>query len=430
MKGIVLAGTSSGSGKTVATLVTLKAMIDVGEEPQPAKIGPDFIDPSHHRAVTDKPSRTLDLWLEGEDGLAKNYYRGQGTICLAEGVMGTYDGEESSTAMVAESLDLPVVLIVDGKAGMESVAATALGFSEYASYAGRDVEIAGIIAGRTRGGKHERGIVRALPPELEYFGRIPPRAELEIPERHLGLHMADQFPVSDSVLREAGEFLEAEKLLGTASEPDPAYREQDRQEESSGGTVAMAYDEAFNFVYPRTRERFSSAELVTFSPLEGEEVPDADSIYLPGGYPELHPGELEKSRTLNQLADLAEEGVPIFGECGGMMAMSRSLVTTDGESFEMAGILPGEVKMVDGLQGLGYVEVKARDENPNFPSGRSYRGHEFHYSRMKVDSGVEFVFDNLKGRGIDGEHDGLRRYNSVGTYGHFHPESGLFDDFL
>lgn len=430
MKGIVLAGTSSGSGKTVATLVTLKAMIDVGEEPQPAKIGPDFIDPSHHRAVTDKPSRTLDLWLEGEEGLAKNYYRGQGTICLAEGVMGMYDGEESSTAMVAESLDLPVVLIVDGKAGMESVAATAFGFSEYASYAGRNVDVAGIIAGRTGGGRHEREIISSLPPDLEYFGRIPPMQKLEIPERHLGLHMGDQFPVSDSVLREAGEFLEVERLLGTASEPDLTNHRKAGKESGEARTVAMAYDEAFNFIYPRTRERFSSAELVTFSPLEGEEVPNADSIYLPGGYPELHPGELEKSRTLNQLAELAEEGVPVFGECGGMMAMSRSLATTDGESFEMAGILPGEVKMVDGLQGLGYVEVKARDENPDFPSGRSYRGHEFHYSRMKVDSGVEFVFDNLKGRGIDGKHDGLRRYNSVGTYGHFHPESGLFDDFL
>jgi len=430
LKGIVLAGTSSGSGKTVATLVLLKALMNAGVEPQPAKIGPDFIDPGHHHAVTGKASRTLDLWLEGEEGLARNYSRGEGEVCVVEGVMGTYDGEESSTAMVAESLDLPVALVVDGEAGMESVAATALGFSEYASYAGRDVEIAGIIAGRTRGGKHERGIVRALPPELEYFGRIPPRAELEIPERHLGLHMADQFPVSDSVLTEAGEFLEVEKLLNTASEPDLTYSEEEGKERGDGRTVAMAYDQAFNFVYPRTRERLTATELVTFSPLEGDDVPEADSVYLPGGYPELFPEELEVSSTMDQLADLAEAGLPIFGECGGMMAMSQDLTTTDGETYGMAGILPAEVEMVDGLQGLGYVEVKARDENPNFPSDASYRGHEFHYSRTRVNSGAEFVFDNVKGRGIDGEHDGLRRYNAVGTYGHFHPESGLFDDFM
>ncbi|MFW6071251.1 MAG: cobyrinate a,c-diamide synthase [Candidatus Bipolaricaulota bacterium] len=430
MKGLVLAGTGSGSGKTVVTLALLKGLLDYGEDPQPAKIGPDYIDPSHHYSVAGKHSRTLDLWMQGERGLARNYYRGEGTICVAEGVMGMYDGRESSTAAIAEKLGLPVVLVVDGKAGMESVAATAFGFSRYGKVNGSDVEVAGIVAQRTGGGKHERGIVRALPPDLEYFGRIPDIEELEIPERHLGLHMAGQDPVPESVLKEAGEFLEVEKLLETASDPDLSYEASEEGKVSEGETIGMAHDEAFNFLYPRTRERLSEADLVTFSPLEGEEVPDADFFYLPGGYPELYPGELEESPTLTQLADLAEEGVPIFGECGGMMAMSRSLTTTEGKTYEMAGILPAEVEMTESLQGLGYVEVRARSGDGLFSSGESYRGHEFHYSRTRVESGAEFAFDDLRGAGIDGSHDGLRRYNAVGTYGHFHPESGLFDDFL
>jgi cobyrinic acid a,c-diamide synthase len=127
VKGVVLGGTSSGVGKTVAALAVSRALDDAGYAVQPAKAGPDFIDPSHHRAVTGRPSRTLDCWLQGEDGIRRNYARGEGDICVVEGVMGLYDGDGSSTAMVAEALELPVVLVVDASAGMESVAATALG---------------------------------------------------------------------------------------------------------------------------------------------------------------------------------------------------------------------------------------------------------------------------------------------------------------
>ena len=148
MRGLVVAGTASGVGKTVATLAVIEAFQQEGLSVQPAKAGPDFIDPSHHEAVAGVPSRTLDLWLQGEAGLLRNYWRGDGDVCLVEGVMGMYDGDGSSTAMVAEALDLPVVLVVDASAGMESVAATALGFREYATTADRDVNVAGIVAQR------------------------------------------------------------------------------------------------------------------------------------------------------------------------------------------------------------------------------------------------------------------------------------------
>ncbi|MUW14555.1 AAA family ATPase, partial [Halorubrum sp. CBA1125] len=204
MKGVVLGGTRSGVGKTVATLAAIRALEAAGHAVQPAKAGPDFIDPSHHERVAGRPSRTLDRWLQDTDGLRRNYARGEGDVCVVEGVMGLYDGDGSSTAAVAEALDLPVVLVVDAKAGMESVAATALGFERYAARVGRDVDVVGVLAQRAHGGRHERGIRDALPDELAYLGRIPPSDDLSVPERHLGLHMGEEAPVPDDALDAVG----------------------------------------------------------------------------------------------------------------------------------------------------------------------------------------------------------------------------------
>ncbi|MFC4246408.1 cobyrinic acid a,c-diamide synthase [Natribaculum luteum] len=428
--GFVLGGTSSGVGKTVATLAIAKALEDAGYAVQPAKAGPDFIDPSHHEAVAGRPSRTLDLWLEGEDGLRRNYSRGEGDICVVEGVMGLYDGDGSSTAMVAETLELPVVLVVDAKAGMESVAATALGFREYADEIGRDVEVAGVVAQRAHGGRHEAGIHDALPKDLEYFGRIPPNSDLEIPDRHLGLHMGEEAPLPEEALSEAAETLEIDRLAAAASEatvPDAPLEES----ADVATRVAVASDAAFCFRYPATLERFRDrADVVTFSPVAGDPVPDCDGVYLPGGYPELHAAGLESSGTLEELGRLASEGLPVLGECGGLMAMSRSLTTADGDSHEMAAILPADVTMHDRYRALDHVELEAIDGTLTADAGERIRGHEFHYSSADVDADARFAFETVRGDGIDGDHDGLTEYDSLGTYTHVHAESGAFDRFL
>ncbi|WP_293029631.1 cobyrinic acid a,c-diamide synthase [Natronococcus sp.] len=432
MNGFVLGGVSSGVGKTVATLAIVQALEDAGYDVQPAKAGPDFIDPSHHEAIAGRPSRTLDLWLCGTDGLRRNYHRGEGDVCVVEGVMGLYDGDGSSTAMVAEALDVPVVLVVDASAGMESVAATALGFREYASRIGRDVEVAGIVAQRAHGGRHEQGIRDALPEDLEYFGRIPPNEALEIPDRHLGLEMGEEAALPREALREAAETLDAERLAALASEPAPPESATDSAAvDPVDARIAVASDAAFCFRYPATIERFRErAELATFSPVAGDPVPDCDGVYLPGGYPELHADELEAAGTLAELGERASEGLPVFGECGGLMAMSRSLTTADGERAEMAGILPADVTMHDRYQALDHVELEAVADGPTATAGASIRGHEFHYSRADVDGDARFAFETVRGDGIDGEHDGLLEYESLGTYAHVHPESGAFDRFL
>ncbi|WP_129114671.1 cobyrinic acid a,c-diamide synthase [Halegenticoccus tardaugens] len=430
MRGFVLAGTASGVGKTVATLAVCRAFQREGRVVQPAKAGPDFIDPSHHTAATWRASRTLDPWLQGEAGLLRNYYRGSGDVCVVEGMMGLYDGT-TSTAAVAEALSLPVVLVVDAKAGMESVAATALGFREYAARADRDVDVVGVVAQRAHGGRHERGIREALPDGLDYFGRIPPRDDLEIPDRHLGLLMGDESPLSADALDAAADCLDAAALFDAARAP-PKPDDAEDPAESTGATVAVADDAAFRFVYPGTRERLRErAEVVAFAPTLGDDLPDCDGVYLPGGYPELHADALAKSPALDVLADRAADGLPVLGECGGLMALAESLTTVEGETHGMAGVLPAEVRMHERYQALDHVELRARSEGTlTARAGEAIRGHEFHYSGADVADDARFAFDVARGSGIDGEHDGLTEYRTLGTYAHVHAESGAFDRFV
>ncbi|WP_367175558.1 cobyrinic acid a,c-diamide synthase [Haloarcula rubripromontorii] len=433
MDGVVLAGTSSGVGKTVATLATLTALEDAGYQPQPAKAGPDFIDPSHHEALVDTPSRALDPWLAGEDGMCRTYWRGTGDICIVEGVMGLYDGTKTSTAAVAEGLDLPVVLVVDAKAGMESVAATALGFAQYADRIGADIDVAGILAQRAHGGRHADGIRDALPEELTYFGRIPPMSDLEIPDRHLGLQMGSEAGLDRDALSTAAETIDVERLVDVARAPPAVASEAAASGDGATADrrVAIAQDSAFCFTYPSVLERLrAEATVEPFSPVAGDPVPDADAIYLPGGYPELHGESLETGGTLDVIADRAADGVPIYGECGGLMALSESLTTTDGDTYEMAGVLPADIEMQDRYQALDHVELAARSDSVVAGAGAHRRGHEFHYSAATLDSDASFAFDMVRGDGIDGEHDGLTEYNTVGTYCHCHGESGAFDRLL
>ncbi|MFB6173176.1 MAG: cobyrinic acid a,c-diamide synthase [Halobacteriales archaeon] len=429
MRGLVLAGTASGVGKTVATLAAIRALEDAGATVAPAKAGPDFIDPSHHAAVAGRPSRTLDVWMSGVEGVRRNYYRADADLCVVEGVMGLYDGDASSTAAVAEALDLPVVLVVDAAAGMESVAATALGFREYAARVDREVDVVGVVAARAHGGRHERGIREALPDDMTYFGRVPPRDGLEIPERHLGLHSGTESPVDPDALVAAAAHLEAERFRDAArTPPRPEPREPGA---STGATVALARDDAFRFVYPAVaghlRER---ADVVTFAPAAGDSLPDCDGLYLPGGYPELHAGALADSPALPAIRERAAEGLPVLGECGGMMALAGTLAPADGDAAEMAGVLPADVEMCDRYQALDHVELRARRDTPVAAEGTALRGHEFHYSRADAAGDATFAFDVERGDGIDGGRDGLVEYRTVGTYAHVHAASGAFDTFL
>jgi cobyrinic acid a,c-diamide synthase len=431
MKGLVLGGTASGVGKTVATLAVCRALRDAGVDVRPGKAGPDFIDPSHHRAATGHRSRTLDPWLQGEAGVRRHFHRDDGDLRVVEGVMGLYDGTVSSTADTAAALDLPVVLVVDASAGMESVAATALGFREYAAETGQEIEVAGVLAQRAHGGRHADGIREALPAGLPYCGRIPPADDLEIPERHLGLHLGEEAPLEEAALADAAEHVRVDRLLGIAREarrPDGPGPAADATE-AMDATVAVARDAAFRFCYPATLERLRArADVTTFSPVAGDPLPDTDGVYLPGGYPELHAAALADSDALATLAARAADGLPVLGECGGLMALAESL-TVDGETHAMAGVLPAEITMRDRYQALDHVELTSRG-TLTAPAGGTLRGHEFHYSEATLGRDARFAFDVVRGDGIDGEHDGLTEHRTLGTYAHVHAATGAFDRFL
>jgi cobyrinic acid a,c-diamide synthase len=378
--------------------------------------------------VAGRPSRTLDTWLEGVGGVRRNYHRGEGDVCVVEGAMGLYDGDRSSTAAVAEALSLPVVLVVDASASMESVAAEALGFREYAARAGHDVDVAGVLAARAHGGRHERGIREALPDGLAYVGRVPPLSGLAVPERHLGLHLGAESPVEESALEEAAETVDVDRLLEVAREPPRP--ETDPERPRTDAHVAVARDAAFAFCYPATLERLRQRTTVeTFSPLAGDDLPEADGVYLPGGYPELHVETLASGPTLDAIERVAADGTPVLGECGGLMALAESLTTTEGETHAMAGVLPADVRLHERYRALDHVELRATAPTLTADAGTTLRGHEFHYSSVTPDSDARFAFEVERGTGIDGDHDGLTEYRTLGMYSHVHAACGAFDRF-
>ncbi|MFB6092413.1 MAG: cobyrinate a,c-diamide synthase [Haloquadratum sp.] len=431
LPGVVLAGTASGVGKTVATLAVCRALERAGRTPVAAKAGPDFIDPSHHAAVLDRPSRTLDPWLAGDAGVRRTYARGaaDGDVCVVEGTMGLYDSDVS-TAAVADALDLPVVLVVDAAAGMESVAATALGFQQYADRAGYDADVVGLLAARARGGRHERGIRDAVE-GLRYVGRTPPLDGLEIPDRHLGRRFGEEAPVADDALDAAARQIRTDAVLDIARPPGFDTAPSLRAADETGVRVAIASDDAFRFVYPSTRDRLAArASVEAFSPLAGDPVPECDVVYLPGGYPERHAETLSSAGTLDELAALAAEGRPVFGECGGMMVLGESLTTRAGDEYEMAGVLPVETRMKDRPVGQDHVGVRAREDTLIAPAGETRRGHEFHFSSATAAPDARYALEMVRGAGLDGANEGLVEYETLGTYAHFHVGSGAFDYLL
>lgn len=429
MDGLIIGGTASGVGKTIATLSVIAGLQQHGLTVQPAKCGPDFIDPTHHATLTEAPSRTLDTWMQGSQGTRRNYYRGTGDICVIEGVMGMYDGDVSSTASIAEVLDVPIVLVVEATASMESVAATALGFVEYADEAGYDIDLAGIIAQRAHEGRHEDGIKDALPEHIAYFGRIPPNDDLEIPDRHLGLHLGTENAINEAALNASAQHIQTDRLISAARPPpQPAPRSAP---DATNLQIGVALDDAFRFIYPATLERLrQSATIELFSPVNHDPLPQCDALYFPGGYPELHAKELSDSPTMKEVRTQGAAGLPIYGECGGMMVLSESLQTTNGTTYSMAGLLPLSVSMHDRYQALDHTEYTAITDTTIASQTEVRRGHEFHYSSGSPHPDARYAFRVDRGTGITGEFDGITEHNTLGMYGHLHPESGSYDTFI
>jgi cobyrinic acid a,c-diamide synthase len=419
---VVIAGTHSGCGKTTIASGLMAALVARGCKVQPFKTGPDFIDPSHHTLICSRPSRNLDFCMMGETGIRRTFAAASAgaDVAVIEGAMGLFDGREgsdtASAAHVARILKAPVILVVDVHAVSRSIHAVVKGFRDFDPR----VKIAGIIYNKIGSDRHRQMIA-----EEEFvpaLGWVPKQPESEVKSRHLGLVMAHESPAMKTYGRVIAESCDLDRILAVARAAPPisvpAIATQKAPATRHRPVIGVARDEAFCFYYQDNLDRLAraGAEVRPFSSLKDEE-PDADAIYIGGGYPELHAEMLEHSRCRKFIRDQAEAGMPIYGECGGLMYLCGSL-EADNQTYAMAGILPGRAVMTPKLQALGYV-TGAFGCRPGLWTGTVViRGHEFHYSRVECDPEARFAIRLGQGAGIGGGDDGLTEYSTIGAYTH------------
>jgi cobyrinic acid a,c-diamide synthase len=435
MRTIVIAAPMSGSGKTTVTLGLMEALKRRGLAVAPFKVGPDFIDPGWHRAVTGRPSVNLDGWMCPE-GFVRDTFalHAEGCdIAVIEGVMGLFDGigassGAGSTAQVAGILDAPVVLVVDAKSQARSAAALVLGFARFDP----GIRLAGVIFNNVGSDNHARILREAVAsavPEVRVLGCIPRDERLRIPSRHLGLVTAGEDPLPDDfrdrLASTIGVHVDLEGILSLGGQvstfDEHVVKCRDltpaRGGDTGGGAhvrIAVARDEAFCFMYQDNLRllREVGAELVEFSPLADASLPEGiGGIYLPGGYPELFADPLAANRGITQgISEAVEAGTPVYAECGGFIYLTLGY----------AGIFPVTTRMLPRRKALGYREVELTADSPMGRKGAVARGHEFHYSEMdEMPAEVERIYQVRK-NGNDLGMEGYRYRNCLASYIHLH----------
>ena len=389
--GILISAPSSGTGKTTVMLGLLRAFSDMGLRVQPFKSGPDYIDPAFHHAAARKASFNLDSWGMDEGLMNTIVAEGEDAdIAIAEGSMGLYDGVATkgasgfgSSAETAVRFGWPVILVVDVSGQAQSAAATALGFMNYMP----DLPFGGVILNRVASPRHERlarlGMEQA---GIKVLGVLPRRGDLALPERHLGLIQAIEHPDLEQAISNYASFLSEHVDLDAirAVAQGTNAPKVGRLVRPPAQRIALARDAAFSFTYPHLLKAWRSegAEILPFSPLNDDLVPDADLVWLPGGYPELHAGTLAgANRFLTSLRKHAATK-PVHGECGGYMALGTTLIDKEGVAHKMAGLLGVVTSYEKRKFHLGYRQAVLQEAVLGYQRGSRLRGHEFHYSTI------------------------------------------------
>ncbi len=407
----VIAAPASGSGKTTITLGLLRAISRISPV-RAAKSGPDYIDPQFHAAACGAQCVNLDAWAMTPTRI-KSLASGKVPLII-EGAMGLFDGAppdgKGATADLARILGLPVVLVIDAGRMAGSVAALAQGFINYDP----NVQIAGVILNNVGSPRHEAMLRRALN-DIPIFGVVPRRPDLKQPSRHLGLVQAIERPDLDTYLDAVGDLIastvDLDRLLAL-------YLEGIRPEKSSGmappaQNIAIARDAAFAFSYPHMINDWQNAgaNITYFSPLADEPAPQADFIYLPGGYPELHAGRLAANTRF--MDSLRQTSAQVYGECGGYMVLGEALTDADGRSHKMAGLLGLETSFATRKLHLGYRELQCT----NGPMRGAWKGHEFHYATTVKSAGSP-LFQAKDAEGSALPSMGLINGNVSGSFAH------------
>lgn len=437
MTGFLIAGTSSGVGKTTATLTLAAALRRRGLAVQLFKGGPDFLDTSHHSRISGRKSFNLDTWMlshETNRGILRRASQ-DADVVIVEGMMGLFDGkdgtdEHGSSAEIAKLLKLPIVLVIDAGKSARSIAALVLGFELFDS----ELQLAGIILNRVASDRHFQTLETAILARCRtpILGWLPREPIISIPERHLGLYSAEELCDADLDLQIsalgnfAERYLAIERLLSLECGLDLAFDSTPRIRNEVGVRVGVAYDSAFTFYYEDNLEllREQGAEIVFFSPLRDRGLPTVlDALYLGGGYPELYAERLSGNNSmLAAIREFAESQRPIYAECGGMMYLAASLTTKDDKTYGMAGVLPCDVEMTTHLQRFGYATIEFTQDCLLGPKGTVVRGHSFHYSHMtptqELSSSYRIDY-SLSGK-QDQEGFGVSDVNVLASYIHLH----------
>ncbi|OIJ14392.1 cobyrinic acid a,c-diamide synthase [Anaerobacillus alkalilacustris] len=431
---IVIAGTGSGVGKTTITIGIMAALKKKGYVVQGFKCGPDYIDPTYHTAVTQRESRNLDSWMLKENvvkGILVTGSKGA-DISIIEGVMGFYDGKDprnnkGSTADISILTNSPVILVVNCASMARSAAAIVKGFQCLS----KEVNVVGVIANRVGSIGHFNLVKTAIEQEchVPVIGYLQRESDIEMPERHLGLVPSIERGELDDFFDQLGDLvlktIDIDKLLEISiTEPlevDETYSLFEKKEVQVC-RIAVAKDAAFNFYYQENLELLEAygAEIVYFSPLQGEVLPEnIDGLYLGGGFPEEFVDELSNDNSVKQSIKTAiEAGMPTLAECGGFMYLTEAIETTNNEEYDMVGIIPGKVTMQKRLAALGYREITGKSGNFLLPNDLQAKGHEFHYSIFHSKNEIPYAYETKGMRGIASE--GYMSENLIAGYTHFH----------
>ncbi|MFM7636000.1 MAG: cobyrinate a,c-diamide synthase [Cyanobacteriota bacterium] len=447
----LIAAPSSGSGKTLLSLSLAALARQRGQRLQPFKVGPDYLDPQLLSRVSGLICRNLDLLLCGEPWVEQSFHwhGSRADLALVEGVMGLFDGlgptSRGSSAAVAAQLGLPVVLVVEASRQAGSLAALVRGFRDQArEMAPRPVELAGVVLNRVGSPRHRRLLSEALASiEVPLLGVLPTSPALDLPSRHLGLHPPHELVDLDARQAEwaalAAAHLDLERLWPLLLPPPPPVEDLEpirfclqpmaQPPIAAGGAlaveplqIAVASDAAFHFRYPETAEllRALGLEPVPWSPLADEPLPPGSrGVLVPGGYPELHAGQLAASRrSLDSLRAAAAAGLPIAAECGGLLLLGRSLHDPLGVPHAMAGVLPFSAER--GALSLGYRQATAMADGLLVRRGETLWAHEFHRWQLHRGVGKGDGLWQVDGWGVDSRPEGWTGPTIHASWLHLH----------
>lgn len=426
---VLIAGVTSGVGKTSITCSIIHGMKERGYSVQPFKVGPDYIDPTYLTAISGNNTRNLDSWIMGKDAVIQSFLKNsQSDISVVEGVMGFYDGFSgdsnfSSTHHIASILETPVVLILDASRTARSIAATALGYTKFH----RNSRIIGFILNKIGSKKHEEMCKSALSGlKIPILGVVPKNLDFDMQSRHLGLipviEQNDLKQKIKKISKKISHYLDIDRIISITNNASPILQTGILPQAKSKTTIAVALDKSFNFYYYDNFDalRRDGAKIEFFSPISDPTPPKCDGLYIGGGFPEVLGQLLTKNHTMKKsIKSLAEQGMPIYAECGGLMYLTKS-IEYGNKKYPTVGLFDAETVMEKKMT-LNYTKAQAISNCIIAKKSTRLFGHEFHYSELRsVPKDSKFAYELSIGVGIDGKKDGMTEHSTLASYMHLY----------